>query len=326
MTPEKIKQHLSHLRSNWTAIDSNGTFLSVSSMEVARILKALPASEEELRHVLEKRRMRQKFPVTLEMSKLTRDQFWVEQLSSWTTAKSLDKMGSALGMALQVEATSRGTNWVGPKAIKTQDLRFQVGGGKRQADGTYEYAEEVRGHLLSSLITSSSIREGEFLPDWDSERVLLVNLDHLSTKPGKPVEDVRVARRSDEETQILEDIITWLVLASPQQDEPFLTRRGHHVTSGGNLRRDVRKVITGPMITRTMREAAVQLNLNPDLFALSSLRKTGVTNMSKKGADTEVINDRTGHQPGSVIARQCYDFANGNRSLHEGPAAMAGDG
>ena len=304
----------------------SGSFLSMSSLEVTRILKALPATDDELRIVLEKKRRRQKFPITMEMSAVTRQLHWTEQLRTWTMAKSLDLMGAALGMSLQVEATSRGTNWVGPRAIKTQDLRFQVGVGKRQDNGSYEAAREVRGHLLTNIICEDFIEDDDTAPVIDFDRVLMVNMDHLQTKPGKPVEDIRVARRTDEESQILNDIITRLALANPQQGEPFLTRRGHHITSAGNTRRDIKKIITGAMVTNMMKDTAVRLGLNPELFSLSSLRKTGVTNMSKKGADIETINDRTGHQPGSIISRQCYDFAHGNRSTHEGPAALTGNG
>ena len=298
MLPDPIRQHLSQLRSNWTAINMSGSFLSMSSLEVTRILKALPATDDELRIVLEKKRRRQKFPITMEMSAVTRQLHWTEQLRTWTMAKSLDLMGAALGMSLQVEATSRGTNWVGPRAIKTQDLRFQVGVGKRQDNGSYEAAREVRGHLLTNIICEDFIEDDDTAPVIDFDRVLMVNMDHLQTKPGKPVEDIRVARRTDEESQILNDIITWLALANPQQGEPFLTRRGHHITSAGNTRRDIKKIITGAMVTNMMKDTAVRLGLNPELFSLSSLRKTGVTNMSKKGADIETINDRTGHQPG----------------------------
>ena len=328
-TPIQIKRHLSKLRSNWTVTGIDISWMQPGSAEVKRIINSMPTTADEARDTLERSRTRTKFPITMEMSISARNEYWTTQLSRWTSADALDKMGAVLGMSLQAESVSRGTNWVGKKAILTQDIRFQVGRGEANDDGSYDTQEEVRGDKLSAVITLPAIPGETSLPVFDAMRVTCAHMDHLDTKPGHPVSDIRIARRSLEESAILDDMITWLVLASPQAGEPFLTRRGKHATRGGKTETLSRKIITGAMVANVMKNTAERLNLNPDLFSLMSLRKTGVTNMGKKGAGTEEINKRGGYKPGSTVARTHYDFStasNGGRGTLVGPAAMPGEG
>ena len=47
-SPDYIKHHLSHLRSNWIGGNSSASFLAITSDARKRMLNAMPATEEEV--------------------------------------------------------------------------------------------------------------------------------------------------------------------------------------------------------------------------------------------------------------------------------------
>jgi hypothetical protein len=109
-----------------------------------------------------------------------------------------------------------------------------------------------------------------------------------------------------------------LALAKPTKEEPFLTR--HATTTGG---KPTVKTITSKMVTNCLKSGAESIGLNPELFSIKSLRKTGLTEMREAGASLETTQARAGHKEGSSITHSHYDYSSkGGLGEQKGPAAM----
>ena len=159
------------------------------------MLKAAPATDDEVRQSLEKKRGSVKYPVPKEMREGMINDLWFAMTKHYPAATPMDAMMSILGLLLEIETASRGCNWTGKYAMKTCDLRYQVQSGAPAANGTEQPYREVRGQDLASYIQASSSSDPNARPEWFPQKVKQVAMDHLHTKNGKPVENITIARR-----------------------------------------------------------------------------------------------------------------------------------
>jgi hypothetical protein len=235
----------------------------------------------------------------------------------------MDDMGTALAIQLGCDTASRGANWVttdtSEQAVETQDLRFQVGQGEPDANGTYNSYEAIRGHMLNEQITIPGNTYEH--PKWDTNRVHSLELDHLSTKTG-PVTNIKIGRRSQAEMTLLTEVVTWLMLSRPKKAEPFLTRYG--LTKFG--KKTSRRALRSSDITAALKQAASTLHLPISLFSAKSMRQTGNTELNLAELPEELVKARTGHSEGSRIGDVHYNFAlsqaQGGRGVSVGAAAL----
>ena len=113
------------------------------------------------------------------------------------------------------------------------------------------------------------------------------------------------ARRSEQESQWLRDLSTWVVMANPKPEDPIFTRRVAKTPRG----RVFTKKLTAMMIREAVKEMAVKAGLPADRFSSHSLRKGGVTQMSALGASSEDKRDRGNYADGSTVFDTVYDYS-----------------
>ena len=144
----------------------------------------------------------------------------------WKVATTMDRIGGYMGVTLATESAQRGVNWVFKKnasstVIKTCDIRFQMGVGEAEDDGSYTEIREYRGEGAKEWL----LQGGEVHTCVSNlARIREVRLDFLKDKMGKTSANMRIARRTEEETQIVEDMGMWLCLSGTTDKDPFLTR------------------------------------------------------------------------------------------------------
>jgi hypothetical protein len=184
----------------------------------------------------------------------------------------------------------------------------------------YPSIQEVRGHDLAAALTTPGPVQAGDQPSFTGERVLEVNVDLLTSKTGVPIQDISIKRRSENEATILDDIVTWTILAGPKEGEPFLTR--HSLTVWGI---PTTKAVLQKEVTAAIKRGAERLGLDHRLFSDRSLRKTAITEMKKGGLSKKEIHARTGHKKNSSISDTHYNYSdNGSRGENRGPASLEG--
>ena len=319
-TPVQIRSHLSSLNSNWISKGFGSCFTTITKDQRNRMLKAVPATEEEVRTMLKKKRDNVKLPIPKEMREEMFEELWVTEKRHHPAAEAMDKMVSVLGLMLNIETASRGGNWTGKYATKTQDLRFQVQTGSSEETRGIPPVNEIPGHRLQEIIKITKTLENPL--GWQPDKVIQVAIDHLRTKNGEPVENIVIARRTPEESRLLDMMIEWLMLSNPTRDEPFLTRHGIC-----KKRTEMSaKRCTSRMVTQTIKTKAEKMGLNPDLFSGRSGRSTGKTEMSQGGITGEESDLRSGHKKGSRVGGAFYKYglshSEGGRGVSRGGASM----
>jgi hypothetical protein len=76
---------------------------------------------------------------------------------------------------------------------------------------------------------------------------------------------------TETERQLILDTITYIIYSRNLNENPFLT--SFRETGPPHDRSILRKEITGRQIVEGIRSTAIKLDLEPDVFSLSSLRK-----------------------------------------------------
>ena len=318
--PSTLSQKMSNLRSNW--LTANITRPALSADEFKRLLGSLRFTEEEQREALSKRRENQKFPMAAEMLGGCWDSHFESLLPTFQEGTVGIRVGGFLAAVLTEETAQRGANWVGARALKTIDLRFQIGVGEPLLDGSFNSHEEATGdEARSHLIGTGSlkgIKENLF-------RIQRVSMDFLRTKTT-PVTDLVIARRTPEESRIVDALGTWLCLSNTENNEPFLTKHTPQTWNGKRHIKASTRVINASDLTKIVKESATLLGLPEKAFSMKSCRSGGYSQMKGSGASQETIHKRTNHTKNSSVGRRHYDFstttAEGGRGESIGPAGL----
>ena len=320
VVPATLGQKMSNLRSNW--LTANITRPALSADEFKRLVASLRFTEEEQREALSKRRVNQKFPLAAEMLGGCWQSHFDQLLPSFQEVAAGIKLGGFLAAILTEETAQRGANWVGTRAIKTADLRFQIGVGEPSLDGDFVAFEEATGgkaraHLLG---TGSLVEIQKNLT-----RIQQVSMDFLRTKTT-PVTDLVIARRTPEESRIVNALGLWLCLSHTEDNEAFLTKHTLETWKGKRRIKASTRVINATDLTRVVKESARLLGLPEKAFSMKSCRSGGYSQMKGAGANQETVHRRTNHTAESTVGRRHYDFnsssAEGGRGESIGPAGL----
>ena len=320
---------LSHLKSNWRTANITSHFpSSITEDEFARTLKALGPTEDEQREILEERRDNVKLPMPPHLVWHLRDEIMNTLSSSsnggWDAAPAMDRIGGYMGVTLAAESAQRGVNWVFKKnstsiVIKTSDIRFQMGVGEAEADGSYANVREFKGEDARNFLLQGGARH---MCMSRIGKIREVRLDFMKDKMGKSSANMLIARRTPEEAKIVEDMGMWLCLSGTTNSDPFLTRyaKGKKGAVG-------RRMITPTDCSSIVKQAARTASLPEKHFSLKSTRSGATTAMVSAGADRDTIHSRTGHSTRSRVSDSHYNFQAssnaGGRGTSEGPAALS---
>ena len=175
--------------------------------------------------------------------------------------------------------------------VRCRDSIFCVVNGSEdtQVIGGGAFFQEVR---LGKCLTSS---------------VAGFQVQTSSQKTGAPVKAKVVGRRSPEESQFLDDLVSFIAFSEVKPKDELFCR---YLTRKNSDRRD-RKTLTGRMVRDAVKEICSDAGLPPDYFSSHSLRKAATTQMSAMGASESDMLDRGGYVAGSQVMRQVYDYHSG---------------
>jgi hypothetical protein len=320
VAPATLGQKMSNLRSNW--LTANITRPALSADEFKRLVASIRFSEDEQREALSKRRENQKFPLAAEMLGGCWESHFNQLLPRFQEVTAGIKMGGFLAAILTEETAQRGANWVGARALKTADLRFQIGVGEPSIDGGFETFEEATGGKARAHIIGNGSLIGIRA---NLIRIQQVSMDFLRTKTT-PVTDLVIARRTPEESRIVDALGMWLCLSSTEDNEAFLTKHTPETWKGKRRVKASTRVISAADLTRVVKESAKLLGLPEKAFSMKSCRSGGYSQMKGAGASQELIHRRTNHTIESSVGRRHYDFssssAEGGKGESIGPAGL----
>ena len=128
-----------------------------------------------------------------------------------------------------------------------------------------------------------------------------------SQKTGAPVKAKIVGRRSPEEAQFLEDLVTFVAFSEVKPTDELFCR----YLPRKNSDQTTRKTLWGKMVRTAVKDICEDAGLPPDYFSSHSLRKGATTQMSAMGVSESDMLDRGGYVTGSQVMRNVYDYHSG---------------
>jgi hypothetical protein len=127
----------------------------------------------------------------------------------------------------------------------------------------------------------------------------------------------RIQRRSVEEEELLEDLVEWVRHSGSGPGDPLFSR---YTQFPGKPR--MRKMCTGGMVSKVIKQFVGRAGLNPKEYAFHSLRKGCVTQMNAFGVGIEETNARGNYARESIMVNTVYNQNDTGR----GPSAASGSG
>lgn len=337
----QVARVVSGLNGHWISELAEDSFFGNGPAHAKlRSTKLIKASKEELRESNEKRRGSETYPLVLDMIKVLRENYWVPWIAESHKAANLDMLGAYLGVAIGAGTSGRpGNVSAGGNAQSTVelcDLEFQVerpdkGGGHEKIKGR-RIVEFLTGEGGVRVMCGKKEVVGSVsLERIDQERLKWVkslSMDYLITKMGAPITGLHIARRSNMEGELLEDVCIWVCVAGVQDDDGLLTRYGLTLA---NLYS--RKVISTSMVSNAVKAAAVFSGLPPAHFSARSCRSGGNSTLHGAGI-SEGERDKVAGWAGSRnsgksnVGNRHYNFSAPSDCGGRGPmrGALAVDG
>ena len=131
---------------------------------------------------------------------------------------------------------------------------------------------------------------------------------HTSTqKTGAPVKAKVVGRRSAEEAQFLDDLVTFAAFSGVKPTDELFCR----YLARKNSNQLDRKTLWGNMVRNAVKGICKDAGLPPNYFSSHSLRKGATTQMRAMGVSESDTLDRGGYVEGSQVMRGVYDYHSG---------------
>lgn len=199
-----------------------------------------------------------------------------------------------IGCMWGYEMDARVSEYTSPEAdaedhcVRCRDLIFTVEDGTEsvQVIGGGAYFQELRlGQTSVEAVAGFQVRAS-------------------SQKTGAPVKAKVVGRRSPEESQFLDDLVTFIAFSGVKPTDELFCR---YLTRKNSGRVD-RKTLWAAMVTIAVKGICQDAGLPPNYFASHSLRKAATTQMSAMGASESDMLDRGGYVAGSQVMRNVYDY------------------
>ena len=175
--------------------------------------------------------------------------------------------------------------------VRCRDLIFTVVNGSEsfQVIGGGVFFQEVR------LGTSSTSSVAGF------------QVHACTQKTGTPVKAKMVGRRSTEEAQFLDDLVTFVAFSGVKPADELFCR----YLKRKNSDQCGRKTLWGKLVRNSVKGIYEDAGLPPDFFSSHSLRKAATTQMRAMGVSESDMLDRGGYVEGSQVMRGVYDYHSG---------------
>jgi len=277
----------------------DNTFLG--SRAVSRAVKACAMNPAETRVSNEKKLAREKDPIDFAIMRRVRSLYWENR--SWLVNKDLDARGSWLAVALGFDNGSRIGN------ITKKDGKDAVDHCVRTKDITVEVA--TRSGTLAKLRGSEALRleiaKGYSDPKAAVTRAWMILYSSKTVRSVKTqLVPKLLERRTLAESELLDDLVEWLLKSGTKDDDELLTRYDG---------RGVRRSTTRKDATNALKAGALAEGCDPSKYSSKSLRGGFSTAADDAGMPCEELNARGGWAPGSKTPQVFYTSSKngGNR-------------
>ena len=155
----------------------------------------------------------------------------------------------------------------------------------------------VVGSAVASLLSGETSEGAVSLEDFIECRVL-----PASSKGKVVVKAKSIQRRSPEESQFMDDVITFIAKSGASGDDELFSYRN----------KDGKKIVLRSRSVREeLKEECKLHGLPPAFFSSHSYRKGAVTHMRAAGVSEDDRRDRSGHAAASEVMNATYDYATG---------------
>lgn len=230
-------------------------------------------------------------PVSEDMLLEARVRLWGEK--SWVWGDIDDRM-TYLGLMWGFDQVARVSEFTAPESssenhcVQVWQLSFVTeaeGGGQQRVVAGADLAQAVR--------------------DNPNRKIIACEVEASSHKGGALSKKKLIGRRSDEESQWLDDLVAWLVNNKLAAEDLIFTRYKAK-TAGGKV---FKKRLSAEMIRSAVKDMATRAGFPPDRFSAHSLRKGGMSQMRGLGASSDDRKDRGNYADGSNVYDTVYDYS-----------------
>jgi hypothetical protein len=158
------------------------------------------------------------------------------------------------------------------------------------------------GDLEFELACGDRRRGGQELPP--PAMVLRCWVKAASQKTGSSMKMKLIGRRTSEEGQFLDDLVSWVTHSQVTETDRLFSR---YIQLKSGVRS--KKELSARMIRDQIKVTCVFENLPAEHFSSHSLRKAATTHMRALGVSEVDMKDRGGYSAGSRVMTSTYDYS-----------------
>lgn len=135
--------------------------------------------------------------------------------------------------------------------------------------------------------------------------IVACEVEASSHKGGALNKKKVIGRRSEQESQWLDDLVSWLLMTKLKAEDQIFTRYKSKTVGGKVFKRR----LSAEMIRNAVKDMARAAGLPLDRFSSHSLRKGGMSQMRGLGASADDRKDRGNYADGSNVFDTTYDYS-----------------
>ena len=135
--------------------------------------------------------------------------------------------------------------------------------------------------------------------------IIACEVEASSHKGGALNKKKVIGRRSEQESQWLDDLVSWLLMTKLKAEDQIFTRYKSKTVGGKVFKRR----LSAEMIRNAVKDMARAAGLPLDRFSSHSLRKGGMSQMRGLGASADDRKDRGNYADGSNVFDTTYDYS-----------------
>jgi hypothetical protein len=170
------------------------------------------------------------------------------------------------------------------------------------------------GHLAFTIVdprlgVESRIKGGPLVTDFLNRRdvhlsmILYIDIIYVTHKTANKVKTTtkhpkKLARETEQESQVLDDLLAWFMHSGVQEEDELLTRLDPSTGS--------RKVVIRKDVSAVIKETAESFGLPAENFSNKSLRSDFGTHAKANGMSEVDLNQRGGWAKGSTVPARHY--------------------
>jgi hypothetical protein len=190
-------------------------------------------------------------------------------------------------------------------AMRAGEAAHKWGGGEDHTIKCEDVVMHFTVMVIQEGVNRHSVRGGtDTVRDLVSpDNVRMIEICALTHKSGVINTTKEIKRDSEEEEELLEDLVRFMKPSGATSKEPLFSRRAS--AANGVIRL---KVCKPRMITEAIKAEVTRQGLDPTLFSFHSLRKGAVTHMKALGVSREETLARGNYSKASVMIDTTYNY------------------